>query len=159
MNMIVNREIEAFVKFLNSSLPIVKENFILSGYTDLELRQKIDDFIQVNWEILVEQVICGKGQYLEYYDSGADVYPESCRVIHPNAGSSKKIIVKPLVIKDEFQKDVNELEYLDFMKFVSIQELEFFSDNPPFTHVMCEDQSENQYFIDMKNFDFILVDL
>ncbi len=157
--MIVNRDIEAFVKFLNSSLSIVQENFILSGYTDLELRQKIDDFIQVNWEILVEQVICGKGQFLEYYDSGADVYPESCRVILPNADSSKKIMVKPLVTKDEFQKDVNQLEYLDFIKFVSIQDLSFFSDDPPFTHVMCEDQFENQYFIDMKDLDFILTNL
>lgn len=53
----------------------------------------INDWLQANWEMLVEAVL-PRGTYLEVYGEGADVSVGSSRVCAPDAHATAAIVVK-----------------------------------------------------------------
>lgn len=52
----------------------------------------LDDWLQANWELLVEAAVCvGPGQFLEFYGEGADCNGASGRVWMPDAVATHRI--------------------------------------------------------------------
>ncbi|WHI49534.1 hypothetical protein P3339_13755 [Microbulbifer sp. MLAF003] len=66
----------------------------LSNLCDFMEDELINDWLQSNWEILVESQICFQGkEFLEVYGEGADCNVASSRVWLPDAQPTHKIIV------------------------------------------------------------------
>lgn len=81
----INILLDFFRLFLESNLAK------LSSRIDDEL---IDDWLQFNWEILVESQVCKKGtEFLEVYGDGADCNASSSRVWLPEALPTHRVLV------------------------------------------------------------------
>ena len=79
MGVDLNQIIRMFSMFLNNSWNIVIPLLRNRSYTTDE--SSINDWIQSNWEILVERKILEINNDLEVYGSGADFNEESSRII------------------------------------------------------------------------------
>ena len=66
----IDKAIRIFSDFLNSSSEIVTPLLIDRHYTSDE--SSIGDWLQANWEILVEKKVLKQNEYLEIYSDGAD---------------------------------------------------------------------------------------
>ena len=74
----IDKAIRIFSDFLNSSSEIVTPLLIDRHYTSDE--SSIGDWLQANWEILVEKKVLKQNEYLEIYSDGADYNGSSSRM-------------------------------------------------------------------------------
>lgn len=85
MTIDINILLDFFRLFLESNLAK------LNSRIDDEL---IDDWLQSNWEILVESQVCKAGrEFLEVYGEGADCNASSSRVWLPDALPTHRVLV------------------------------------------------------------------
>jgi hypothetical protein len=128
-----------FASFLNLNLTHLVELLDRQKIDDDKKYQYIDVFIQANWEILVEMVVCEKSNSLEYYSSGADLFDLSYRVIYPTKQATHKVVVfSNSELIDELSQKKYKIENWDFLKFVSYDN-DNYSDYPPFNYVLLDD--------------------
>ena len=111
-----------YVRFLNSTLEdFQKLNAVVKNSSYLE--EIKNDYLQANWELLVESIICEPGEeFLPTYGEGADCNENSSRVSFPKKMPTHriKIISKRFgkVLDRIIGEEIEIQEYL-FDSFVS----------------------------------------
>ena len=119
-----------------------------------------EDWLQVNWELLIEGSLNEQGVVLETYGGGADCNGTSSRVLYPDRHPTHKIICKPMnneQIYDALNKchlDISKSEIV-FDSFVCIGEDGWYYERPPFDKVLAEYAGE-YVVVDFKKTDFHL---
>lgn len=119
-----------------------------------------DDWLQANWELLVEGLLNEDNLVLEPYGDGADCNGASSRVLYPNKLPTHKIICIPLDnrqiydILNKRQLDVSQNKII-FDRFVSIGKDDWYYELPPFDKVLAEYAGE-LVVLDFSKIDFQL---
>jgi hypothetical protein len=88
----IDKAIRTFTGFLNSSWDIVYQLLLNRDYTTNE--SSINDWLQANWELLVERKVLKVNEYLEVYGDEADFNGDSSRITDPEALPNFRVIVK-----------------------------------------------------------------
>ena len=102
-----------------------------------------EDWLQANWELLVEGLLGKEDLVLEVYGDGADCNGESSRVLYPNWLPTHKIICMPTDnnqaydILNKRQLDTSQNEIV-FDRFVSIGRDGWYYEISPFDKVLAE---------------------
>ena len=143
----IKKTIHKFSVFLNKSWEMV--SFLLENRLYTSNESSINDWLQVNWELLVEKKILGMNEYLEVYGEGADFYGKSSRITDIEALPTHKIVV---VIDEGFdilnKENIKGEEY-NFEKLVGFKN-DFYNDSPFFDCVLVLDKwgNERVFYID-----------
>nr|WP_068893114.1 hypothetical protein [Pedobacter panaciterrae] len=120
--MTTDKAIRIFSDFLNSSWAIGNQLLIDRNYTSNE--DSLNDWLQSNWEFLVERKILKINDHLEVYGDGADFNGASSRITDPNAVANFKIKVisknnKP--VHDVLNEEEVTLVNADFNKLIGFK--------------------------------------
>ena len=137
--MSVDTAIRMFANFLNDSWATASKLLPGRKYTSDE--DSYNDWLQANWELLVERKILRIEEYLEVYGDGADYNASSSRITDPEAISTFKVIVKSKnneKIFDLLNCENVVLEYSDFEKIVGFRN-GFYTLEPEFRYVLIRD--------------------
>lgn len=135
----VNEIIKYFSDFLNVSwncaIPLLSER----AYTSNE--DSINDWMQANWELLVERKILPLNEYLEVYGDGADFNGVSSRITDMNRVATYYLSVSIYAGVDLLTNEkVNNSIFL-FEKFVGFK-AGFYTVAPPFKYVLVLDSND-----------------
>lgn len=136
----IDKEIRAFASFLNASWDIVVP--LLSGREYTSDESSIGDWLQANWEILVEKKILKQNEYLEIYSDGADYNGASSRMNDIEALPTHNLTV---FLHDKAVDILNNeiiisKEELEFDRLVGFQD-GFYTNRPPFNYVLLTDNA------------------
>ena len=149
MNDKIQNAILNYVNFLNATFDIFQklDTIIENSSYLIDLQ---NDFLQTNWEILVESIICESGkEFLEIYGEGADCYGDSSRVCFPDKKPTHRIILKPkhseYVLDRLTGENINMQEFL-FNSFVSNSDNNS-NQKPPFNAVLIEHKTKDRYAV------------
>lgn len=139
----IDKAIRIFSDFLNSSWEIVTPLLIDRSYTSDE--SSIGDWLQANWEILVEKKVLKQNEYLEIYSDGADYNGSSSRMSDIEAMPTHTLKVFPKnetvdVLNNEIIHNKAEFE---FDRLVGFQN-GFYTNLPPFNYALLTDSSGNE---------------
>ena len=133
--------IRLFSSFLNATFNIVHPLIEERSYTSDE--ESINDWLQSNWELLIEKKILGKDEYFEVYGNGADFYGASSRITDMEALPTHKIVVKKgrySIAKDVLNDETIQLDNnLIFDRLVGFED-GFYVIKSEFNHVLLNDQ-------------------
>ena len=150
--MSIDRIIKHFPGFLNASwncvIPLLSER----AYTSNE--DSINDWMQANWELLVERKILPLNEYLEVYGDGADFNGVSSRITDMNRIATYYLSVSIYTGLDLLTNEkVNNSIFL-FEKFVGFK-AGFYTIAPPFQYVLELDNNnvERVFHIESTNFE------
>src|SRR5690606_2936732 len=102
----IDKAIRVFSDFLNKSWGVIIPLLSDRSYTTDESSKS--DWLQSNWEILVERKVLQLNEYLEVYGEGADFNGVSSRIT--NIGSFPTHFVKVLVNNDKDILNNSEIE-------------------------------------------------
>ncbi|KLT65393.1 hypothetical protein [Pedobacter sp. BMA] len=89
----IDSAIRLFAIFLNHAWRHVDELLIGRAYTTNESSR--NDWLQANWEFLVERKVLDLNDFLEVYGDGADFYGASSRITDVDSASTVKIVAIP----------------------------------------------------------------
>jgi hypothetical protein len=133
----VDKIIRIFVDFLNASWNIVDP--LTSGREYSSDEASRNDWLQANWEILIERKILPLNSYLDVYGEGADFNGQSSRITDPACVSSHyiSILVSKSVDLLNDQMIIDDRYILD--EFVSFSG-GFYKVCSPFKHVLIYDK-------------------
>lgn len=131
----LNTSMQVFHEFLVASWGSVAPLFLADKTGSLK-----DDWLQANWELLVESIFVENGYTLEVYGDGADANSPSSRILYPDRLPTRKVIMQskentPVI-------DLLSFEPTDFSKTeVGFDRFETFSngwwsEKLPFSHVL-----------------------
>lgn len=137
----IDNVIRTFVGFLNSSWIIVSQLLLNRDYTSNE--DSINDWLQANWELLVERKILKVNEYLEVYGDGGDYNGASSRITDPDALPNFKVIVKTKnsnSILDILNNEQVRFEKAIFDKIVGFKN-GFYTLEPEFKYVLITDDN------------------
>ncbi len=137
--MTIDKAIRVFVEFLNSSWSQVEEILMNRDYTTNE--DSVDDWLQANWELLVERKILKINEYLEVYGDGADFNGESSRITDPSELPTYRVAIKAInnnKIFDYLNKEDVLLNNVTFDKIVGFKN-GFYTLKPEFKYVLIVD--------------------
>lgn len=133
----IDKAIRIFSVFLNKSWGVIIPLLSDRSYTTDESSKS--DWLQSNWEILVERKVLQLNEYLEIYGEGADFNGESSRITDINSFPTHS--VKVLVSKEQDvlnNVEIDSSEY-SFERLVGFRE-GFYTDIPPFDFVLVQDE-------------------
>jgi hypothetical protein len=140
----ITNEILQFSDFLNTSWSFIELYF----EKDTELNGNLSNWLQANWEILVESAVCDNGEFILVYGDGADFDDsESSRVTYKSVLATHCIKVKTRKnnIIDFYSKEViKDLSTYHFNQFVSIDTSNKIGMEPEFDFAELEDESLNK---------------
>ncbi|HVI46753.1 MAG TPA: hypothetical protein VM802_17880 [Chitinophaga sp.] len=153
----IDKAIREFADFLNRSWSVAYPLLIDRDYTSDE--DSINDWLQCNWEILVERKVLKLNEYLEVFGEGADFNGASSRITDPNALPNFKVIIrsnsKPGVY-DVLNDEVVILKGVSFEKLVGFKD-GFYTLEPEFKYVLIIDNdSELERVIPLDGIEFDL---
>jgi hypothetical protein len=133
----INKAIRIFSDFLNKSWDTVVPLLSDRSYTTDESSKS--DWLQSNWEILVERKVLRLNEYLEIYGDGADFNGESSRItdIESFATHSIKVLVDKQ--KDILNNSAVQGSEYTFERLVGFK-AGFYIDMPPFDFVLVQDE-------------------
>ncbi len=138
----LNASWDSFISFYRYSS---KENLGESTF----IEEITNDWLQANWEILVESSITGVNEFLENYGNGADCNGASGRVIYPDKSPTHRIYCKKnpnsICLNVFTGKEISEeeLKVLSFVKFSALSEDGlWYKDMPPFDHILLSHPTE-----------------
>lgn len=137
----IDKAIRTFVDFLNSSWIIVSPLLLNRDYTSNE--DSINDWLQANWELLVERKVLKVNEYLEVYGEGADYNGASSRIADPEALPNFKVIVKTKngnSVLDILNNEQVRFEKSTFDKIVGFKN-GFYTLEPEFKYVLITDDN------------------
>ena len=135
----IDEAIKVFANFLNSSWIIVSQLLFNRDYTSNE--DSINDWLQANWELLVERKVLKLNEYLEVYGEGADYNGASSRIADPEALPNFKVIVRTKNgsdILDVLNNEQVRFENATFDKIVGFKN-GFYTLEPEFKYVLITD--------------------
>ena len=138
MSMNIDKAIRIFSDFLNRSWELIIPLLSDRSYTTDDSSKS--DWLQSNWEILVERKVLQLNEYLEVYGCGADFNGGSSRIT--DIESAPTHFVKVIVDKEEDilnNLKVERSEYT-FELLVGFRD-GFYTDIPPFDFVLVEDEN------------------
>lgn len=138
--MSIDNAIRIYSDFLNASWHIVNPLLIDRTYTSNS--SSISDWLQANWELLVERKILELNEYLEVYGDGADYNGESSRMTDVDALPifSIKIIVEDIGVTDLLNNESINGNELIFERLVGFKG-GFYEDAPPFNYALVQDEN------------------
>lgn len=121
-------------KFMGFNTTLTKE----------ELEDRVNNWLQANWEILVESSICSENEFLEVYGYGSDMEGSSSRVSSSDKLPTHRIVCKTknnCLVKDLLSNEMVNIDESDFMGFVSFDRgyYKFF---PPFGFLLLSGNEE-----------------
>jgi len=120
----VTKEILSFSIFLNKNHHIINDELSMMLYRD-EFQKKdiLNDWLQFNWEVLVESLLCKSGKFLQPYGEGADCNSFSDRVRFPEMKSDYRITCSSTKdkIKEYFSDTFINVKNKEFYMFVGIE--------------------------------------
>lgn len=151
----INQAVGIFASFLNASCDIVMPLLLSREYTSDG--SSIGDWLQANWEILVEKKVLKQNEYLEVYRDGADYNGASSRMNDIEAMSTHTIKVLPNneaidILNNEI---INDKERLEFDRLVGFQN-GFYTDQPPFDYALLADSSGMERVLSLDEITFEL---
>lgn len=133
----IDKAIRIFSDFLNKSWGIIIPLLSDRSYTTDESSKS--DWLQSNWEILVERKVLQLNEYLEVYGEGADFNGESSRITDIESFPTHSIKVLVDKEKDVLNNlEVESSEYT-FERLVGFRN-GFYTDIPPFDFVLVQDE-------------------
>jgi hypothetical protein len=157
----INTVMNNFSEFLNSSWAFID----VFHKPDEIINETMDDWLQANWEILVERKVCNPNEFLEVYGDGADCNGTNSRVTYFDKLPTHVVKVRQ---KNNSLFEYYSGEYIDqsdnsyiFKQFIGKREAKF-SINPPFdfvevlndeqTGTLCFHKNDVDFFIDASEF-------
>lgn len=137
----LDKAIKIFADYLNASWHIVYPLLMDRFYTTDE--GSINDWLQANWEILVEKKVLKQNDYLEIYGEGADFFGASSRMTDIEALPTfvVKIIINEAIVKDILNNEIISKAEFSFDKLVGFKN-GFYTNEPPFNYVLIQDDDE-----------------
>lgn len=128
-------------------------SLLVSSWKDLSLLTEHEstgslkaDWLQANWELLVENLVSGE-VVLDTYGDGADCNGSSSRVLYPDRLATHQIICEPLsggqvydILNDQ---QLDALQDIIFDRFVSIGDDGWYYELPPFDKILADHTGEN----------------
>ena len=132
--------------------------FILSAWDTLAFfnenlsadarEESLNNWLQANWELLVETNICKTNEFLEVYGYGADCNGASSRVCYSDKLPTHRVICNPLndiPVKDEITKEMRVITGMTFDGFMN-WDGKYYQISPPFDHVLLTN-NENEILV------------
>lgn len=132
----INGTIANFSEFLNTSWPSIIP--LLTNRIHSTNEDSINNWIQANWEILVEQKELPLNSYLEVYGPGADYKGASSRMIDCDAIATHKVTVLVEETVDLLNQIKVKTKTYSFDRLVGFSH-SFYTENPPFNYVLVFD--------------------
>jgi hypothetical protein len=152
----IDRAIRDFAKFIDISwahvVTLIPQDSLISQ------TQFIDDWLQANWEMLVENRILEPNDYLEVYGFGADFQGSSSRVSSIKALPNCSVTIwRPEEPKnlDLLTDRLVHIENLEFRELTSFKD-GYHAKEPPFDCALFEDIHQNEFLFSLSNISFIL---
>jgi len=140
-----NQVIKSFASFLNASWNIAVPLLSARAYTTNE--NAIGDWLQANWEILVEKRVLQQNEYLEVYSDGADYNGSSSRINDLNALPTHSL--NALLERESMDvlnnEIINSKAEFEFDRLIGFQN-GFYIDAPPFEFALIRDGSIERVF-------------
>lgn len=135
---LINTRLNVFRKFLNNSWQIMQPLFDADKTGSLQI-----DWLQANWEMIVEGAFLVNEFALEPYGDGADCNGASSRVLYPDRLPTHKITVAGSnggAVYDILNKQtLNTLvEPIFFDRFVSFGPENWYLEKPKFDYILGE---------------------
>lgn len=131
------------------------QNFLLSGWEAFEVfnenflydekEEKVNDWLQANWELLVESTLTGVNEYLEVYGYGADCNGASSRVTFPDKLATHRIVCNAHgghLLRDVVSEEMKSIKNMAFQSFVK-WDGSYYQILPPFDYVLLSNDIEN----------------
>lgn len=134
----INKAVRIFSDFLNSSWDIVNPLLIGRSYASDE--SIIGNWLQANWEILVEKKVLKQNEYLEIYSDGADYYGSSSRMNDIEVMPTHALKAFPKEEAEDILNNKiirNKIEF-EFDRLVGFQN-GFYVNLPPFNYALLTD--------------------
>lgn len=88
----IDQSIRAFSGFLSKSFE--SANNLLNRSNCIADEDIFSDWLQANWELLVERNVLQYNEYLEVYGSGADFNGASSRITEPSALPTHRVVAR-----------------------------------------------------------------
>ncbi len=135
----IDTAIRIFANFLNNSWTIIYPLLLDRDYTTNE--SSLNDWLQANWELLVERKILPVQEYLEIYGEGADLYGSSSRVTDTDKLPNFKVIIKSKdgkEVLDILNDELITFEALNFDRLVGFKD-GYYVLEPVFNYVLLND--------------------
>lgn len=134
----IDKAIRIFADFLNASYLIITP--LLTGRSYTSDDNSTSDWLQLNWEILVERKVLPLNEYLEAYGEGADFYGSSSRITDMES-------LPTYSVKVQINKGIdilNNTELIDkeffFERLIGFKN-NFYTDEPLFNYVLVQDEN------------------
>lgn len=145
--------IRNFASFLNESWSITSK--LLQNKNN---ENSINDWLQANWELLIEQNVLATNEYLEIYGEGADLHGASSRMTDPSALPTHRIVLKSKHDPDVFDILNNERIYLENLTFDKIVGFKngFYVYEPEFKYLLVTDSAGSERVISLDDVEFEL---
>lgn len=106
----------------------------------------LEDWLQANWELIVEGSLYDKGVVLEPYGEGADCNGGSSRVFYPDRDPTHRLVCVSRKNDGVFDSLNQKEVFLDggavFDRFVSIGDDGWYYEVPPFDKILSEFDGE-----------------
>ncbi|MBS1761159.1 MAG: hypothetical protein JST23_13660 [Bacteroidetes bacterium] len=151
----ISQEIKAFASFLNASWDVVVP--LLSGREYTSDESSIGNWLQANWEILVERKVLKLYEYLEIYSDGADYNGASSRMNDIEAMPTHNLNVfsngKAVDILNN--ETISSKEEFEFDRLVGFQN-GFYTNHPPFNYALLIDSSGIERVLSLNEITFKL---
>lgn len=133
----IDKAIRVFSDFLNKSWGVIIPLLSDRSYTTDESSKS--DWLQSNWEILVERKVLQLNEYLEVYGEGADFNGESSRITDIESFPTHSVKVLVNNEKDVLNNSEVESSEYTFERLVGFRD-GFYTDIPPFDFVLVQDE-------------------
>jgi len=136
----IDGAIRLFADFLNLTWTQIDVLTCGRNYTSDESSKS--DWVQANWELLVERNVLPLNKYLEVYGDGADFYAESSRITDFNACTTISIVVIVANTEDLLNNHLIISGRYKFDRLVKFTD-KFYLESPPFECVLVLDQEKD----------------
>lgn len=133
--MLINKALKDYVYLLCLYWPHIEQLTCTDSIGSFK-----DDWLQANWEIIVERQLMSADMYLEAYGDGAGCNGESSRVLFP-----EKIATHSIILNSNSEHKVYDIlgeRYIEnkdddiiFQKFVTIKKDGWYYEEPPFNKI------------------------
>ncbi len=155
-NLKIDQAVRLFAEFMNSSWTTVIPLLVERPYTTDE--DALNDWIEANWELLVERKVLQIDEYLEPYGEGADFNAPSSRITAPDALSTFGVEVNQATkegVYDCLNDEHFQFEGATFMELVGFKK-GFYTKEPIFKYVLIKDSTKTERVVSIDDVRFQL---
>ena len=118
----IERAVQGFIGVTECSLEMLYG--ISMDFDNVEREEYFNDWLQANWELIVEKAICKPGEYLQPYGEGADCNGASSRICFPKAKPTHFLRCANRLgeVRDLLSGRIVDVSKLDFHSFQNCAE-------------------------------------